>query len=251
VVFSAMHQLHPRYLEAITPAIGAAVGISLATLVSAARRGRAEALVLAAGVVLSSIYLVWASTRGPGTAVLGVVGSGLAAVAFIASGGVRAAGARGLLGVGVALALVSMFVPPASRSLALVHHHSTDAGHIGDMPARRTAALSAYLGPRTKGARYEVVSSSFSKVAPLIVRDGRPVLIATGVQHRPLISLRTLRGHVTAGRVRYALFGEFCGRAHGRRLLHCSPQERWLRSHSTDVSSQVGSPPGTLFRLHG
>ncbi|MEA2426572.1 MAG: hypothetical protein QOF37_200 [Thermoleophilaceae bacterium] len=249
VVFSAMQQLHPRYLEAITPAVGAAVGISLASLLAAARRGRFEAFVLAVGVLASAAYLAWASSRGAGTAVTAVLAAGLAAIAFVIGGGARARWARALLAAGAALALVSMFVPPAARSIALVHHHSTDAGHIGDMPAARTTALSRYLAPRTRGVRYEVVSESFSKVAPLIVRDGRPVVIATGVKHRPLISLRRLRSDVTAGRVRYALFGDHCGKTSGRKLRRCPALARWLRAHGTEVSRQAGLPPGTLFRL--
>ncbi len=45
------------------------------------------------------------------------------------------------------------------------------------------------------------------RAAPLIVHDGRPILMLTSLDGRPLLSSAKLAGLVSGGQVRYALLG--------------------------------------------
>jgi hypothetical protein len=151
---------------------------------------------------------------------------------------------------GLALAAV-WFVPTLARSTDLVRLHATDSGHVGYMSPSATDRIAAYLAPRTRGVRYEAVSATYPKAAPLIVHDGRPVLIAMGVSGRTLLSPQRLSREVAAGRLRYALFASGCGKAKPSHVRRCPAPERWLRRHGTDVSRRAGLQVGTLFRLTG
>ncbi len=196
LLLSAVSTLHPRYLEALSPALAAAIGAATGALVL--RRPRAWAASVAALLIVAAC-LGWS----------------------------------------------------AQRSAALVRRNASDSGHVGALPAREVNRLSAYLRPRTHGARFEVVADSFVPVAPLIVHDGRPVLIATGTAHHAITPLRTIRRDVAAGRVRYALFADHCGSASRKRLHRCSPAGRWLRRHGVDVSRAAGAGRrGVLFAVH-
>jgi 4-amino-4-deoxy-L-arabinose transferase-like glycosyltransferase len=112
------------------------------------------------------------------------------------------------------------------------------------MPAAQAAALSAYLRALQGGARYEVASLATSPVAPVVVRDGRPVLILTALGH-PLESTGGLARLVARGQVRDALAGPGC------RSAGCAVLRRWIRAHGTDVSAAAGQPRGTLYAFSG
>src|SRR5439155_11115682 len=59
VLFSAMHGLHPRYLEALAPAVALTAGAGFAL---AARRGRQAAAAAAATIVLAGVLAASAIT---------------------------------------------------------------------------------------------------------------------------------------------------------------------------------------------
>jgi hypothetical protein len=105
--------------------------------------------------------------------------------------------------------------------------------------------LSTFLVSHQGRARYEVASSTVFRSSPLIVRDGRPVLMLTSYHGRPLLSAARLGRLVAAGEVRYLLTGPgACTKA------GCAPVVRWARAHARDVSRATGvGPPGTLFAL--
>jgi hypothetical protein len=139
----------------------------------------------------------------------------------------------------------------AQRSAALVQRNASDAGHVGAFPPGVIDKVSAYLGPRTRGDRYEVVSDYFAAAGALIVKDGRPLLIAMGTAHYPVTPLRTIKAEVAAGHVHYALFNDHCGSLPQKQLNRCSIAGRWLRQHGTDVTRAAGAGTnGVIFALH-
>jgi hypothetical protein len=119
------------------------------------------------------------------------------------------------------------------------------------MKPHDVAALSAYLGPRTRGTHWEVAESSYLIAPSLVVRDARPVMVLASVNSLPIVKVSTIRDAVRQGEVRYALVGGACGRArHIKSKSHCSPAVRWIRTHGMDVTRQAGiHSPGLLFRL--
>jgi 4-amino-4-deoxy-L-arabinose transferase-like glycosyltransferase len=180
-------------------------------------------------------------------AVAGSLGAGLVLAAQTA--GARWGNRRAWsLGAGAALALV--LAVPLGTSIGAVADGSTDSGSPGGMAAGRVASLSAYLRAHQGGAHYQFASLSAAKAGPIVVRDGRPVMILTSLYGRPLVSVQRLAAAVRAGQVRYALAGANCTPASGDRLAGCSAQAAWLRVHGTDVSRAAGQPNrGLVYRL--
>ncbi len=179
-------------------------------------------------------------------AVAGMFGAGLvlSAAALTRRRGGRAGQAL------IAAVVVVVLAVPAAASIGAVAHGTSDSGHPGHMATARVTALSAFLRAHQGAARYEVASLSAAKVAPLVVRDARPVMILTSLYGQPLVPVTRLAAAVRSGQVRYALAGASCTRGSGDRLTGCSAQARWIRTHGTDVSRQAGQPsPGLVFRL--
>jgi len=232
-LLSHMQRLQPRYLEAVTPAIAAVIGIGVATL--AARR---RLLAAAVGVTLVvSVALEhppwWALAAGLGAAV---------AVALWGWRGDRARVA-GL----ATLALVAVLAVPAAGAVTVAREHQSDAGLPARLTSGQVARLSAFLLAHQDGARYETASSSVDKAAPLIVHDGRPVLMLTSQAGRPLLTPAQLQRLVAQGAVRYGLLGRgACATAAPSR---CAPVVLWAVHHAHDVSAAAGLPPQTLAAL--
>jgi hypothetical protein len=225
--------MQPRYLEAVTPAIAAVLGVGVAWLAVRARRGRLPAIVLAAGaavVALAGVALVhppaWATVSALAAA---------CACATLATARRRPPAAL------VACALVATLSVPLASSVSVARQHRSDAGLAIDVPH----ALSSFLASHQGTARYEVASAAVFRASPLIVRDARPVLMLTSYHGQPLLSAAALAGLVRAGEVRYILLGRGdCSRT------ACAPVVRWARAHAHDVSRAAGvGPPGTLFAL--
>jgi 4-amino-4-deoxy-L-arabinose transferase-like glycosyltransferase len=143
-----------------------------------------------------------------------------------------------------AAVLAAVLVAPLVVSVDAIAAHTEDSGAVGATPAAQAAALSAYLRALQGGARYEVASLATSPVAPVVVRDGRPVLILTALGH-PLESTGGLARLVARGQVRDALAGPGC------RSAGCAVLRRWIRAHGTDVSAAAGQPRGTLYAFSG
>jgi hypothetical protein len=235
---SHMQRLQPRYLEAASPAIAAVVGVGLAGLVTAAlTRGRLGSAALVAGVAVAATGGVllghppaWAAVAGPAAA------AGCAAVAVARAWPRRATTLA-------ALGLVAVLAVPASAAVTVARQHRSDAGVPLRTNPARLAALSRFLIAHQGHARYEVASPTIIRASPLIIRDGRPVLMLTSLYGRPLLDAARLRALVTTGQVRYMLGRPACA-ANG-----CQDVVRWARAHTRDVSPGAGQPRGTLYRL--
>jgi 4-amino-4-deoxy-L-arabinose transferase-like glycosyltransferase len=236
---SHMQRLQPRYLETITPAIAAAIGIGVATLATAATARRLAAAALAGAVTLSAGLAV-ALTHPP----LWTCMAAGAAVAVC----VALLGARRRPEWAAIAAFGAVLAVPMVAATTVAAQHRSDAGLPSSMSAAELARLSAFLRAHQAGARYELASPTVSRAAPLIVRDGRPVLMLTSLHGRPLVDVGELSRLVASGQVRYALLGRSgCpGVARGR---PCPPAVRWTVAHSSDVSRAAGLPARTLYRL--
>ncbi len=237
VLLSHMQRPQPRYLEGFTPALAAVFGAGLGRLLAHARQGRPATFAIAAGA---------AATAPAGAALVHpsawASGVGLAA----AAGAVLAAGRRWTAGLATC-AVAAVLAVPAATSASLAGSTRSDAGLATPLPPERVRALSAFLLAHQGRAAYEVASSSVFKAGPLIVRDGRPVLMLTSYHARPLLTPAQLAHLVATGRVRYVMVGR--RRCTPGGTLACVPVVRWARAHSVDVSRAAGVPPGSLWRL--
>jgi 4-amino-4-deoxy-L-arabinose transferase-like glycosyltransferase len=167
----------------------------------------------------------------------------------------------GGLGAGVALAarrapraaaaaLCAVLVVPLATSVAAVAHRTQDAGRTGAMAPARVDALSAYVRANAAGAANEVAASAPAKAGPLIVRDGRPILILSDGLGHQLVTPARLAAAVAAGQVRFALLGDACTATSGNELTGCLPVVRWAQRHGVDVSRAAGQPhAGLLYAL--
>jgi 4-amino-4-deoxy-L-arabinose transferase-like glycosyltransferase len=225
-LMSQMSRLQPRYLEAVTPAIAAVVGVALAHL---ARRAPRLFLVAVGATVLAGIALAappsWAVVAG----LAAFAGCG-AAVLWRPSGAVLAA-----------LGLVAVLSVPSASAVAVAREHRSDAGLPVAVPS---PALSAFLLAHDGGARYEVASPTVARASTLIIRDARPVLMLTSLYGQPLLDPAQLQRLVAAGQVRYLL-----GRGACPATGTCPPVVRWAHAHARDVSRSAGLPPGTVSQL--
>jgi hypothetical protein len=138
----------------------------------------------------------------------------------------------------IAFGLVATLAVPTASALTVARQHRSDAGLPSRLSATQVASLSRFLIAHQHGARYELVSPTVARAAPLIVHDGRPVLMLTSLQGRPLLGPDRLARLVAAGEVRYAMLGG--GGA---------PVLRWAKAHAHDVSAAAGLPRGQLYRL--
>jgi 4-amino-4-deoxy-L-arabinose transferase-like glycosyltransferase len=218
-VMSRMQRLEPRYLEAATPAIAAAIGIGVAGLASRAPR------LLAASAAVAGIVAV-ALVAPPAWAVLLAAAAIAAGVGLALRGGGRLALA--------ACALAAVLAVPTGSAVAAARAHRSDAGLVVRISG--LDALSTFLRAHQGSSRYEVASTSVMVAAPLIIRDGRPVLMLTA-DNRPLLTPAELDRLVRDGEIRYLLIGGGAG-----------PVFAWARAHARPVHVP-GVPDGTLYRL--
>jgi 4-amino-4-deoxy-L-arabinose transferase-like glycosyltransferase len=214
-VMSKMQRFEPRYLEAVTPAIAAAIGVGVAWLASHAPRVLAACATVAAG---TSIALVASPTWALVVAAVGLVLT------------VRR-GSRVVLAAG---ALAAVLAVPAATATSVARDHGSDAGFVVRFPGLE--ATSAFLETHQGHARYEVASTGVFRASPLIVRDGRPVLLLAADQH-PLLTPAHLEQLVRDGQVRYLLMARGGG-----------PVVRWALGHAHPVHVP-GVPDDTLYRL--
>jgi 4-amino-4-deoxy-L-arabinose transferase-like glycosyltransferase len=238
-LLSHMQRMQPRYLDAVVPALAAVVGIGIAALAGAPGRVPRLALVAAAaGVAVAGILLA----HPPGwLAVLALAAAAGGGLAVAVPSDRRRAAALAIC------ASIAVLAVPAAGAVTVAGQHRSDAGLPSHMTAGEVARLSAFLVRHQGGARFEVASPTVVRAAPLIVHDGRPVLMLTSVDGRPLLSSAKLAGLVSGGQVRYALLGRgACAPSAGRA---CAPAVEWAMSHARDVSPSAGLPAGTLYAL--
>ncbi|MCL2768522.1 MAG: glycosyltransferase family 39 protein [Solirubrobacterales bacterium] len=253
VLFSAMARLHPRYVEAFTPAVAAVFGIGVAWVGSFSSRGRLLTAAVALGaltvyadhLVYGRIAIWWLTAA----CALGTVALGVLALAA-ARAGWRG---RGLLaGSAVAGLLIATLAIPLRASIEAVESRLSDAGQVGALHPGVVEQLSAYLRTHQRGARYEVAADSATKIASLIVRDARPVLVLTTYQARTLTDALELARLAGRGEVRYAFLDGTCDRHTPPTSADCSPPAQWVRAHARDVSRAAHLPrAGMLWELPG
>jgi hypothetical protein len=152
----------------------------------------------------------------------------------------------------LALLLVTTLAIPLRASIQALKSRLSDAGQVGALHPGVVEPLSAYLRAHQRGARYEVAADSATKIASLIVRDARPVLVLTTYQAQTLTDALELKRLAGRGEVRYAFLDGGCGRHTPRTSADCSPPAQWVRAHAIDVSRAAHLPrPGMLWRLPG
>jgi 4-amino-4-deoxy-L-arabinose transferase-like glycosyltransferase len=251
VVFSDVARLHLRYLEAFTPAIAGVLGIALVALARRARARVAAAAALVGAVAASAVYASGLGGGEPWRGLAVVAGAATAAATILLavvhrrSLRVTHATAAAL----VVVALVAVLAVPFGESLAIVAHHRSDSGRPGYLPPAEVAHLSAYLQRHARKATWEFATPTAATAGPLIVADGRPVLVLEKVNHKPLVALKTLKRAVHRGEVRYALMGRPCRRHKSGKSFSRIPTRRWVCTTGTDVSAKAGVHRGVLYRL--
>jgi 4-amino-4-deoxy-L-arabinose transferase-like glycosyltransferase len=244
LLFSAMGSFHPRYFEAITPAVAAALGGGLCLLVlRGGRLGRGVAAVI---TVAAGIY---AHVAGPSRQAA-LVACVVAALVLIA---VTVRGRPGLTvrALAAGLALAAVLIAPASASWTVVHTRASDAEHSGAMPASWPPLINRYLRKHGGHTRYSFASVAPAKAAPLIADNPAPVLMLTSYHSRPLITVPELAALVHGGQARYFLIGRRCESALTKLTAACPATARWAIRHSSDVTRAVGiGHRGLLYRIN-
>jgi 4-amino-4-deoxy-L-arabinose transferase-like glycosyltransferase len=243
VLFSSMARLHPRYVEAFTPAVAAMLGIGAAWAVEP--RGRARPAILA-GTLLIVVY--YAERLLYGTPAVWWV-TLVAALGAIACLGLAMQDSvperlrkRLAPAAALALALTAMLAVPLSADARAIKDGVTDAGYVGALPREEQRLASAFLRARQDGAKYELAAESATGIGSLIVQDARPVLVLTSYGARVFTPVAELKRLIAAGQVRYAFINKSCGRHASSSNAACSAPVRWVREHGTDVSAQAGLP---------
>lgn len=246
VLYSEIGAFHPRYFEALSPAVAIAIGVGVWSL---ARGGRLRALLTIAVLAVSAYYVVRLGGRATPVRhyawLPALVAGGL--VAALALRPPRRPLVRDLAAWAVVGALLTV---PVAVSAAVVHSRASDAERSGAMPNSWPPLLVRYLQARRDGTRYAVGSIAPAKVAPLIVVHPMPVLMLTSYRSRPLISVPELRAKVRAGEIRYFLLGRRCTSALTVHTAACPATARWVIAHSTDVTRATGlGHRGLLYRI--
>ena len=248
-VLSYVSGLHARYLEMATPAVAAAVGCGLASLINATsgtdRRALAAVAMLAAGLASVCVYTLSLSVPVVARAAA-LAAAALVAVAVAALVPRAKRPARWLAG-GLALACCLSF--PIRQSEAIVRSSRSDSIGLPVQPPAIEASVSRYLRSRTAGLRFELAAENPIELGPLIISDSRPILALTSFDAKPLASVALLRAAVQAGAVRYALVRRSrCQRA--ERVAACVPAAIWVRTVGIDVSRAAGIPAASGLRLY-
>jgi len=257
VLFSFSSRAHPRYLEAFTPAIAIALGTSLVVL---GRRARERAWTYALPATL--LLCVVESAAGTGklsraglyAVVLVAVAIAVAAVALLRRSSRRAllpAWCSPTAAAAALLAAVLVLVMLDDDVRVIRDDSGVQASEVSFAPAL-TDALSRFLRSHQDGARYEAAFSAPTLAAPLIIKDGRPILLLTSLNAEPLVTLKDLRRDAAEGEVRYVFTEGICPGPQYKTLPACSTADKWVRAHATDVTAQLHYQPtntGLLYRL--
>jgi len=247
VVFDLMRTVHARYLEALAPAVAIATGYGAAALASA----RSSRVSLAVGLVAMLAITAYTFRFRPpaiGWSVVALMLASCGAALLVHSGGPLAWHARWLLG---GLLVTAALLFPAHESLLLVRTAANDSAGLASTDPGSAQALSRYLMPRTAGQRYELAVDEPLALAPVVIRDDRPILPLTSFGGVSLTSLRTLLEDVRAGRVRYALVGsQRCGPRQVDAAA-CGPAAMWIRRNGVQVTPAGVSHALRLYVLPG
>jgi 4-amino-4-deoxy-L-arabinose transferase-like glycosyltransferase len=255
-LFSFAGRVHPRYLEAFTPSIAVALGVSLVVL---ARRGRdpSRRYLLPAALLVCVVE----SAAGTGTITrAGIYLVALVAVAVCvgAVSALRRSGRAARLPswctasvvASVLLAGVLALVLLDDDARSILHNSTVQAAEVTLSPTLVTP-LSDYLISHQGSARYEVAVSAPTLAAPLIIRGLRPVLLLTSINANALVTLGELRADATRGKVRYVFIHGSCPSPRDTNLPACSQAAIWVRAHARDITPVLGihTQRGLLYQL--
>src|SRR5205085_3289562 len=191
VLFSHMARLHPRYVEAFTPAVAAMLGVGAAWGGVARTRAQAIALVIALAAnlyfverLIYSIHGIWwltfAATLGA-LALLAIAPWSPARVAPVRERTV-AFGAWGPAlreHATIAMTMLAVLALPFATDVSSIKEGVTDAGYVGALPSDEQDALSTFTRAHQGAARYQLAAESATGIGSLIVQDARPVLVLT------------------------------------------------------------------------
>jgi 4-amino-4-deoxy-L-arabinose transferase-like glycosyltransferase len=244
VLFSDMARLHPRYTEALAPAVAGALGIGAAWATERRTRWRLAALT---GTLLTvTVYAESLLFGAP--AVWWITAAGAAgAVALAWGGGLRE---QRLSAAVLALALLCLLTIPLWSSLRGVRENVSDTNRLGVLHSGELQPLSAYLRAHQGSAYYEAAFDSGTKMGELVVRDARPILVLSTLNGRVFTPVARLRALAAGGSVRYAFIGGSCGPHSPPSNPDCAAPARWVQAHGVDVSRRAGLPrSGILWRL--
>jgi 4-amino-4-deoxy-L-arabinose transferase-like glycosyltransferase len=250
LLFSHMTRLHPRYVEGLTPAVAAMLGIGAVWAASA--RGRVRLAVLVGTLVIVIVYAERLLFGKP--AVWWIVLAG-------ALGAIALAGIERLPGISsparstllpacvLATTLVAVLAIPVKVDVSAIEDRVSDAGYVGALPGEEQRLVSAYLRAHMKGARYEVAAESATGIGSLIVKDALPIVVLTSYGSRVFTTVPQLERLIARGEVRYAFLNSNCGRHDSSANAACSAPAKWVRAHGTDVSRAAGLDRGGVLWL--
>jgi hypothetical protein len=237
-----MQTVHARYLEALAPALAIAIGYGAVVLAGLGTKRRPSILATFAALLLICAYTFHFTPPALGWSIGSLMIAVAGSILITRSGAVIAGPARWLL---AGLIIAAGLVFPVHETLLLVRTNANDSLGLAAVPAASATALSNYLAPRTAGLRYEVAVDEPLSLAPLVIRDRRPILPLTSFGGIPLTSRSSLLAAVRAGQVRYGLVARRrCGPAN-RGLAACGPAAQWIRQTGVDVT-----PPGLVGASH-
>ncbi len=232
-LFSDMARLHPRYTEAVVPAVAGTLGVGVAW----ATERRTRARLLALGVTLFAVVLYTRSLLFGMPAVWWIALAG--AVGALVS--ITVVPARARPAATLACSLVCLLAVPLSGALRGVRDNVSDTNRLGVLHAGELQPLSAYLRAHQGSAYYEAAFDSGTKMGELVVQDARPILVLTTLNGRVFTPIARLRALAAAGRVRYAFLGSVCGPHSPPTNADCSAPARWVVAHGVDVSRAAGT----------
>lgn len=256
-VLSYVSVFHARYLEAVAPAVAAALGCGVASLVGGALRGGGGGGARPPAGMIALIPLLAAALAGVCWYTSSVGSAPVGFEAALATAAVCAAtasvfvprAARTATWLAGALALACCLSFPVKESVRIVRSGQSDSVGLAVHPPAVEASISRYLRHRTRGLRYELAVDDPLALAPLIIHDARPILPLTSFGAKPLVGLAALRRAARSGQVRFALVGSYrCTRV--RKEPGCVRAALWVRRHGTDVSAQAGIPPTLPLELY-
>jgi 4-amino-4-deoxy-L-arabinose transferase-like glycosyltransferase len=252
-LFSDMIRLHPRYVEGLTPAVAAMLGIGVAWATSA--KGRARLAVLVGTLVIAIVYaerLLYGRPAVWWIALLGVLGAiALAVLERVPAIPLRVR-AVALRAGAFAMTLLAVLAIAVSTDATAIKNRVSDAGYVGALPGEELRLLSTYLRAHQGAARYEVAAESATGIGALIVKDARPIVVLTSYGARVFTSVPELERLIARGEVRYAFLNSTCDRHDSAVDAACSAPAKWVRAHGTDVSREAGlSRGGVLWLLPG
>ncbi len=246
-VFSSMGTLHARYVEAFTPALAAAIGCGAAALcglygLDRARRAppRSGWIALALAAVCAYAFAIVIAPVAWATVGLSLLALGAVWLARMPRRSRRGLLAKCGAGVTLALVLAAVSLVPVRESIMLVRQDASDSRGLTSITPAVTRTLSNYLEPRTAGLRYEVAVDEPIALAPLMIRDRRPILPLTSFKGRLAVRLPQLLAAIRAGQVRYAVVGNYACTTKRLGWASCSPASLWIRTHGINVSAQAG-----------